>query len=64
MSRKITIELSERFAEDADEFGLLDEAIITSLLRAALDEAVNELVNEEIHRYRAEKRMHQDQSST
>ena len=56
---EITLKLPEELVRDAEEFGLLDEQVITELLQAELDERVNKLVNEEIHAYRAEKRQQQ-----
>ncbi len=54
MEVKITI--PDDLARDAAEFDLLDERLMVAWLRAALDERVMTLVNEEIQAYRREKR--------
>ncbi len=56
---EINLKLPEELVRDAREFGLLEQQIITELLQAEVDHKVNELVNEEIHTYRAEERTHQ-----
>ena len=53
---EIQLKLPEEFVQDAREFGLLDEQVILAVLQAELDRRVMEMVNEEIHAYRAEKR--------
>ena len=59
MTIEVTLKLPEELVRDAREFGLLDQYVMTTLLQAELDRRVNELVNEEIHAYRAEKRAEQ-----
>ena len=53
---KITIEIPEDFAEDAQEFGLLDTNAILQLLRSELDDRIMKFVDAEVKAYRAEKR--------
>ena len=45
----LTIKLPPELVRDADEFGLLTEETVAQLLREAVDQRVNDLVNEEIH---------------
>jgi hypothetical protein len=51
----LQITLPDELARDAREFDLLQEAQIVQLLQAELDRRVMELVNAEVHAYRAEK---------
>jgi hypothetical protein len=53
---EITLKIPQDLARDAQEFGLLEQDMVTQLLQEELDRRVNQLVNEEIHDYRAEKR--------
>ena len=53
---EITVKLPADLVQDAEEFNLLTDTAVAQLLRAALDERVNEMVNAEIHTYRQEKR--------
>ncbi len=56
MAIEITFSLPDELAEDAREFGLLEPDAFLDVLQAEIDRRVNDLVNEEIHTYRAEKR--------
>ncbi len=58
-SVEVTFKLPAELARDAREFGLLTDQMVAQVLREAIDQRVNELVNEEIHAYRAEKRAKQ-----
>jgi post-segregation antitoxin (ccd killing protein) len=51
----VTLTLPEELVRDAREFDLLTEKVIAEILQAEIDRRVNELVNEEIQDYRAEK---------
>lgn len=53
---EIIIQLPANLAQDASEFGLLDQANIIHLLETQLEERIMQMVNQEIHDYRAEKR--------
>jgi hypothetical protein len=53
---EIILDLPDKLVKDAQEFGLLKKQTLTKLLQTEVDRLVNELVNEEIHAYRAEKR--------
>lgn len=53
---EIRLNLPEDLVEDARELGLLETETMTAILQDAVDDRVNELVNKEIHDYRAEKR--------
>ena len=60
---EMTVRLPKTLVEEARDFDLLNEAQIAQLLRQEVDRHVNELVNEEIHAYRREKRaQHPDQT--
>jgi hypothetical protein len=52
---EITIRLPEELIEDAQEFGVLDDKVILSLLRAETDQRIMDFVNTEIKAYRAEQ---------
>ena len=52
----ITLTLPDDLARDAKEIGVLDEKTLVQLIRREVDARVNEMVNEEIHTYRDEKR--------
>lgn len=52
---KVAINLPADLVRDAREFDLLTDEMVTRLLREAVDQRVNEIVNEEIHAYRQEK---------
>lgn len=56
MATQVTLEIPDSLAEDAAEFGVLNSQVIIDLLQAEVDRRINEMVNEEIHQYRAEKR--------
>jgi hypothetical protein len=51
----VTLKLPEELVRDAREFDLLTEKVIAEFLQAEIDRRVNELVNEEIQDYRAER---------
>ncbi|HUN09218.1 MAG TPA: hypothetical protein PLQ56_21605 [Aggregatilineales bacterium] len=56
---QVSIELPEEVIRDARELGILEAVSLTQLLQAEIDRRVNELVNEEIHTWRAEERAQQ-----
>ena len=56
MAVEIRLTIPDDLARDAEEFGLLEEQVIVQVLQAELERRVNDLVNTEIHNYRAEKR--------
>lgn len=56
MQIEVTFTLPDDLVRDAQELGILEEQVINELLQAEVDRRVNDLVNEEIHAYRAEKR--------
>jgi hypothetical protein len=56
---EVMVKLPADLVRDAQEFNLLTDEMITQLLREAVDRRVNEMVNEEIHAYRSEKRAKQ-----
>ena len=56
---EIVLEVPDELAHDAQEFGLLNNQVVVQLLREEVDRRVNDLVNKEIHDYRAEKRANQ-----
>lgn len=56
MNTEIIIRVTQTFASDAEEFGLLEEAVIKELLEQELERRIADLVNQEIHAYRDEKR--------
>ena len=58
---EITLKLPEDLAQDAEEFGILDHATLVSIIQAEVDRRVNDLVNEEVHDYRAEKQSSSNQ---
>jgi hypothetical protein len=53
---EITLKLPDDLAQDAKELDVLDDKTLTRLIRQEVDDRVNEMVNEEIHTYRDEKR--------
>jgi hypothetical protein len=53
---EIRLKVPDEFARDAKEFDLLDEKVILEVLQTELEHRINDLVNDEIHAYRAEKR--------
>lgn len=53
---QIILQLPADLVRDASEFGLLDQSNLTQLLETQLEERVMQMVNQEIHDYRAEKR--------
>ncbi len=53
--KTIVLNVPEDLAEDAEEFGLLENAEIVTLLRSELDRRIMDFVNREIRTYRAEK---------
>ncbi len=56
---QVSIELPEEVIRDARELGILEVVSLTQLLQAEIDRRVNDLVNEEIHAWRAEERARQ-----
>lgn len=54
-SIELAVKLPEDLVRDAREFNLLTDEAIAQLLRGAVDQRVNELVDEEIHAYRRKK---------
>jgi hypothetical protein len=56
---QVSIELPEEVIRDARELGILEVVSLTQLLQAEIDRRVNDLVNEEIHTWRAEERAQQ-----
>lgn len=56
---QVSIELPEEVIRDARELGILEAVSLTQLLQAEIDRRVNDLVNEEIHTWRAEERAQQ-----
>jgi hypothetical protein len=56
MALEIHLTIPDDLARDAEEFGLLEPEILVTLLQLELERRVNDLVNEEIHAHRAEKR--------
>lgn len=58
-SVEVTLKLPADLVRDAREFNLVTDEAIARFLREAVDQRVNELVNEEIHAYRAEKKAKQ-----
>lgn len=55
-SVELSVKLPADLARDASEFNLLTDEMIAQLIREAVDERVNQIVNAEIHAYRDEKR--------
>jgi hypothetical protein len=55
-SLEVTMNLPEDLVDEARELNLLTDDVIAHLLRDIVDQRVNEIVNEEIHDYRREKR--------
>jgi len=53
---EMTVKLPADLVRDARELEILTDEAITQLLRQEVDRRVNEIVNEEVHTYRAEKR--------
>jgi hypothetical protein len=53
---EITLKLPDDLAQDAKDLGVLDDKTLTRIIRQEVDIRVNEMVNEEIHTYRDEKR--------
>lgn len=56
---EVTLKLPEELVRDAYEFDLLTDTAIAELIRAELDQRINDLVNSEIHAYRREKAQQQ-----
>ncbi|MCC6804254.1 MAG: hypothetical protein IT319_15340, partial [Anaerolineae bacterium] len=52
---EITLQLPEELVRDAQEFNILTSEQVAELVQAEVDRRVLELVNAEIHAYRAEK---------
>jgi hypothetical protein len=53
---EITITVSKDFAEDAEEFGLLDSETIANLLQSELDDRIIKMVDTEVKAFRSEHR--------
>jgi hypothetical protein len=53
---KLTIEVSEEYLENAEDFGMLDSQTIAQVLRAELDDRIMKFVDSEVKAYRAEQR--------
>jgi hypothetical protein len=51
----LTLNLPDELVRDAREFDLLTDERVATLLQAEVDRRVMEMVNAEIHAYRAEK---------
>lgn len=60
MATQITLEIPDELARDAKDFDLLDHQQILRVLRNEVDRRVSQIVNEEIHAYRAEKKSGND----
>lgn len=52
---KVAVNLPADLVRDAREFNLLTDEMVAQLLREAVDQRVNEIVNAEIHAHRQEK---------
>lgn len=52
---EITIEVPKSFAEDAQDFDLLNPDTIIQILRAELDNRIMKFVDTEVKAYRAER---------
>lgn len=52
---EVTIRLPVELVNDAEEFGVIDDRVISALLRLETDRRIMEFVNSEIKAYRAEK---------
>ena len=52
---EITLKLPEDLVRDAREFDVLTDHAVAEILQAEVDRRVMDLVNAEIHAYRAEK---------
>jgi len=55
MAIELRIQIPDDLARDAEEFGLLEADTLVQLIQSEVERRVNDLVNEEIHTYRAEK---------
>lgn len=53
--KTVALDLPDDLAEDAIEFGLLDNITLTTLLRVELDRRIMDYVNSEIRAYHTEK---------
>jgi hypothetical protein len=53
---QLTVELPAELIRDARELGILEPVALTVLLQDEIDRRVNNLVNEEVHAWRAEAR--------
>ena len=53
---EVTMNLPEELIDEARELNLLTNDVIAHLLREEVDRRVSEIVNQEIHDYRREKR--------
>lgn len=60
---EITLKLPEDLVRDAREFDMLTDQVVAELLQAEVDRRVMDLVNAEIHAYRAEKAQRQQDHS-
>ena len=52
---EITIKVPKNFAEDAQDFGLLDPETVVQILRDELEERIMRFVDTEVKAYRAEQ---------
>lgn len=52
---EITIKVPKNFAEDAQDFGLLDPETVAQILRDELEERIMRFVDTEVKAYRAEQ---------
>ncbi|HVU14048.1 MAG TPA: hypothetical protein VHD90_22370 [Phototrophicaceae bacterium] len=59
-SVEVTLQLPADLVRDARELNLFSDSSIAQLLQTAVDQRVNEIVNEEIHAYRRDKRAKQN----
>jgi hypothetical protein len=57
---RITLDLPADFAEEAEQFDLLNPKAVEQLLREELDRRIMTFVNEEIKTYRSQKRGKKD----
>jgi hypothetical protein len=56
MAIEIHLQIPDDLARDAEEFGILEPETLIQLIQSEVERRVNDLVNEEIHTHRAEKR--------
>jgi hypothetical protein len=56
MAIEIHLQIPDDLARDAEEFGILEPETLIQLIQSEVERQVNDLVNEEIHAHRAEKR--------